>query len=96
MKRQGYKRHMWLIDGVLYRIAQAKHYFVKHRGYAFTEKISTWDWSKLVIRTKTTTYEIDRKDFDRHAYTVDTSYGRQVVIQVQYLAQLSEPDQGQN
>lgn len=78
---------MWLIDGVLYRIAKAKHYFVKHKGYAFTEKIKTWDWSKLVIRTKTTTYEIDRDRFNRHAYTIDTTYGRQVVIQVHYMTE---------
>lgn len=81
---------MFIIGGTLYRIAKPRHYFIKYGGYAFTPKIMDWTWSRLYIKTKTTNYTIDRDAFAEHAQNIETSYGRQLLIQVSYMDEVKE------
>ena len=91
MKRKEYnRRSMFIIGGTLYRIAKPKHYFVKYGGYAFTPKIMDWTWSRLHIKTKTTSYTIDRPDFVKHSQSITTSYGQQLLIKVEYMTEVKQ------
>jgi hypothetical protein len=77
---------MRIKDNILHRKVTSKHYFVKHRGYAFDTDILAayikYDWHTLKLHLPSCkTYSISKDDVIKYAMTIYSANKWQYLIQ---------------
>ena len=79
-------------DGVLIRqVKHAKHYFYKYGGYAFGKDfLKRIHFESILIQEEDTgkKYTVTHSDFDKYSQEVTTSFGTQLVLNIQYFTEI--------
>lgn len=80
-------------NGVLIRrLKHSKHYFYKYGGYGFGKDFLKRIHFESILITEEDTgkkYTVTRTDFDKHSQEVTTSFGTQLVLNIQYFTEIS-------